>query len=174
MDGWGGHAPGRGDVMTEVVVMVGLPGCGKSAWVKRHLAASHVVVSRDLWPNALRRDLRRRRAIGDALADGLDVVVDDINPSPLERAPVISIAREHGARVRAVYIDRPLRECLERNAARSGPAAVPVAGVLAAARRLVRPTPGEGFDQVDTVEEPDEAGTVEEPDDSVATLPPGS
>lgn len=149
--------------MAEVVVMVGLPGCGKSAWVKRHLAASHVVVSRDLWPGAGRRDLRQRRAIAAALADGLDVVVDDINPSPVERAPVISIARQHGARVRAVYIERSLEECLQRNAKRTGPAAVPVAGVLAASRRLVRPTPGEGFDEVHTVDEPADSGAGRPP-----------
>ncbi|MCW2682624.1 MAG: uncharacterized protein JWP33_537, partial [Blastococcus sp.] len=35
--------------------MVGLQGSGTSTWVTRHLAGTHVVVSKDHWPNARRR-----------------------------------------------------------------------------------------------------------------------
>ena len=138
-------------MMPEVVVMVGLQGCGKSTWVKEHLAGTHVVVSKDLWPNARHKELRQRRAIADALGAGLDVVVDNTNPSPLERAPIIEVARQHRARVRAVYIDTPLAHCLARNAARSGRAAVPAVGILSTRRRLTPPRPAEGFDSVDVV-----------------------
>ncbi len=140
--------------MPEVVVMVGLPACGKSTWVKQHLAATHVVVSKDFWPHACHMDLRRRRAIVSALAEGFDVVVDDTNPSPADRAPVIEIARQHGATVRAVYIDTPPAECLTRHVARSGRSAVPTPGLNGLSptgRRLVPPTVAEGFDRVETV-----------------------
>lgn len=137
--------------MSEVVVMIGLQGCGKSTWVKEHLAGTHVVVSKDLWPNARHKDVRQRRAIADALADGLDVVVDDSNPSALERAPIIDIAREHRARVRAVHVDSPVAECVVRNAARSGRSAVAVAGMLSTRRRLVPPSLDEGFDEIQRV-----------------------
>lgn len=135
----------------EVVVMVGLPGCGKSAWVKQHLAGTHVVVSKDLWPNATRRELRQRRAIAEALDAGFDVVVDHANPSPLERAAIIEVARRHHAVVRAVHVDTPVDDCLARNAARTGRALVPAAGFLSTMRRLVPPTLDEGFDEVETV-----------------------
>lgn len=137
--------------MAEIVVMVGLQGCGKSTWVKEHLAGTHVVVSKDLWPNARRKDLRQTRAIADALGSGLDVVVDSTNPSPLERNPIIEVGRRYRARVRAVYIDTPFADCLSRNAARRGRALVPVTGILATRRRLVPPSLDEGFDEVETV-----------------------
>lgn len=135
--------------MTELVVMVGLQGCGKSTWVAGHLAGTHAVVSKDQWPNARRRERRQRRLVDELLAAGRDVVVDNTNPSPDERAPLIAIARAHGAVVRAVYVDVPLPVCLDRNAARTGRARVPLVGVLATAKRLVAPTVEEGFDRVE-------------------------
>lgn len=138
-------------MMPEVVVMVGLPGCGKSTWVKSHLAGTHVVVSKDLWPNARHKELRQQRAIAEALDAGLDVVVDHTNPSPLQRAAIVGVARRYGATTRAVYLDTPLDDCLTRNSARCRQAAVPEADILATRRRLVPPSVAEGFDAVDTV-----------------------
>lgn len=131
--------------------MVGLQGCGQSTWVREHVAGTHTVVSKDQWPNARNRETRQRRVVSELLAGGRDVVVDNTNPSPDDRAPLIAIARALGAAVRAVYIDVPLRVCLARNAMRGGRAPVPVVGVLATRKRLVPPSTDEGFDRVDTV-----------------------
>jgi ribosomal protein S30 len=72
--------------------MVSLQGSGKSTWVRKHLPASHVVVSKNYWPRARNREARQRRAVEDALAAGYSVVVDNTNASPRNRAPLIEIA----------------------------------------------------------------------------------
>jgi predicted kinase len=131
--------------------MVGLQGSGKSTWVARHLAGTHVVVSKDHWPNARRREARQRRVVDELLSQGRDVVVDNTNPAPADRAALVAAARRHGATVRAVHVDVPVPVCMERNARREGRARVPVVGVLATARRLVPPSTTEGFDRVDVV-----------------------
>ena len=50
------------------------------------LAATHVVVSKDHWPNARRPEARQRRVVAVLLAEGASVVVDNTNPAPEDRA----------------------------------------------------------------------------------------
>ena len=131
--------------------MVGLQGSGKSTWVATHLADTHVVVSKDHWPNARRREDRQRRVVAELLASGRSVVVDNTNPSRADRAPLLALARAARVQARAVHLDVPVETCLLRNAARQGRTRVPVVGVVATARRLQPPTLDEGFAAVDVV-----------------------
>ncbi len=131
--------------------MVGVQGSGKSTWVAGHLGGTHTVVSKDHWPNARRREARQQRLVEQLLADRERVVVDNTNPTPGDRAPLIAAALRAGVPVRAVWVDTPLAVCLERNQAREGRARVPLVGMLSTSRRLVPPDPGEGFDRVEVV-----------------------
>jgi predicted kinase len=131
--------------------MVGLQGSGKSTWVRRHLAGTHVVVSKDHWPNARRREARQLRVVTELLGAGAAVVVDTTDPAPADRAPLVAAARLAGVPVRAVWLDTPTDVCIVRNDARQGRARVPIQGVLSTRARLVPPSTEEGFDRVDVV-----------------------
>ncbi len=131
--------------------MVGLQGCGKSTWVRRHLAGTHSVVSKDHWPRARRREARQQRVVGELLAAGASVVVDNTNASAADRAPLVAAARAAGIPVRAIWIDTPPEQCAERNAARDGPDRVPLVGLLATRARFEPPSTDEGFDRVDVI-----------------------
>ena len=131
--------------------MAGLQGSGKSTWVHGHLAATHTVVSKDHWPNARRREARQRRVVAELLARGCSVVVDNTNPAPEDRAPLVAAARAAGVGVRAVWLDTPVPVCAARNDAREGRARVPPAGLHGTAARFVPPSTAEGFDRVDVV-----------------------
>jgi predicted kinase len=138
--------------MAELVILIGLPGAGKTTFYREHFAATHVHVSKDLWPNATGRDARQRHAIDDALAAGSSVVVDNTNPSAADRAPLIALARARNARVIGYFFDVPTRAAVARNAGRSGKEKVPNVAIFTIAKRLQPPTVADGYDELFRVE----------------------
>jgi predicted kinase len=132
----------------ELIIFVGLQAAGKSTYYAANLAATHVHVSKDLMKNVRNRDARQQQMIEEALAAGRSVVVDNTNPTPLARAPLIELGRRHGARVVAYFFETSVKSAVARNRLREGKARVPDVAIYVAAKRLVPPTFAEGFDEV--------------------------
>lgn len=136
----------------ECVLLVGLPGSGKSTFYRERFAATHVHISKDLWPSGTKREMRQQRLLGEALASGKSVAIDNTNPTIAERAALIRIAHEHGARIIGYFFDVTTRAAVARNANRTGAAKVPNVAIFTVAKRLQRPTREEGFDELFRVE----------------------
>ncbi|MEY2547003.1 MAG: hypothetical protein QOG48_2120 [Verrucomicrobiota bacterium] len=132
----------------ECVILIGLPGVGKSSLYREKFAATHVHVSKDLWPNASTREDRQSDLIADSLGARRSVVVDNTNPTMAERAKLITLARKHHARIIGYFFDVNTRTAVARNAERIGPNKVPNVAIFTAAKRLEPPTMSEGFDQL--------------------------
>jgi predicted kinase len=121
--------------MAEVVVLIGLPGAGKTTLYRERFAATHVRVE-------------KKERIAAELANGSSVVVDATNPRRVDRAPIIALARARGARVIAYFFDVATRAAVARNAVRTGKDRVPNVAIFTVAKRLEPPVGDEGFDQV--------------------------
>ena len=132
----------------EVIVFVGLQGAGKTTYYREHFASTHVHVSKDLMRSARNREQLQRGQIADALTSGRSVVVDNTNPTAYDRAPLIALAREHGARAIAYYFEAPVRMAVARNQQREGRERVPNVAIFATQKRLAPPLLSEGFDEV--------------------------
>ena len=131
----------------ELVVFIGLQGSGKSSFYRSRFAQTHTHISKDLMSPSNRNKARRQREqIEHALREGQSVVVDNTNVCRTDRLELIAHARAHGARVVGYYFDSSVRECLVRNAGRTGRARVPDVAIFATAKRLERPVLDEGFD----------------------------
>ncbi len=128
--------------------MIGLQASGKSTFCRQVLAADHVMVSKDAFPNARHRQRRQLRLIAEALATGRSVAVDNTNPSPQEWRPLIETARAHGATPVGYWFPPDLPATRDRNALRDCRARVPDVGLYATLQRLRPPTPGDGFDRL--------------------------
>ena len=134
--------------MFELVIFVGLQASGKSTFFRDRFAATHTHVSKDLFRNNKNRNRRQAQLIEAALQEGKSVVVDNTNPTAEERRPLIELGRRYGAKIVGYYFDSEVRRCLERNRQRTGKARVPDVALYATAKKLVRPSYLEGFDEL--------------------------
>ena len=131
----------------ELIIFVGLQAAGKSTYYQRELAATHVHVSKDRIA-ARNRDARQQQMIEEALRSGQSVVVDNTNPTPAVRAPLIETGRRFGARVVAFLFETSVKDAVARNRLREGKARVPDVAIYVTAKKLVPPSFQEGFDEV--------------------------
>lgn len=135
----------------ELVLLIGLPGAGKSTFFRERFAATHVQASLDLLPNVPRRIAREHELVATSLAEGKSVVVDDTNVERRVRAALVALGRAAGARLVAYWFDESVRDCLERNRSREGRERVPDVAVFAKAKQLEPPALDEGFDAIERV-----------------------
>ena len=132
----------------DVVILVGLPGSGKSTFARERFPA-HDYISKDAFPPGARdKQARQDAALRAALRAGRSALVDNTNVTIADRAAIIAIAREYGARVVGYFLDVPVREAIARNELREGRAKVPKVAIFTSAKRLVPPSLAEGFDEL--------------------------
>lgn len=133
------------------MLLVGLPASGKSTFYRERFAATHTLVSKDAMRRGSNKVKRQCREILGALSEGHSVVVDNTNVSCGERAEVIVIAKELGAKVVVYWFAESVADCRERNASREGAESVPLVAIYAAAKRYEEPSPEEGIDEIHIV-----------------------
>jgi hypothetical protein len=81
----------------ELVIFMGLQAAGKTTFYAQRFAATHTLVSKDLLRNNPRPERRRAQLIGEALAAGQSVVVDNTNATLVHRAELVALGHQNGA-----------------------------------------------------------------------------
>jgi predicted kinase len=130
----------------ECVILIGLPAAGKTTFYRERFAGTHDHVSKDLLKNNRHRDRRQAQLVAESLGGGRSVVIDNTNATSAVRAPLISLAKSHGALVTGYYFPTEAGASLRRNRAREGRDRVPDVAIFTVRKRLELPTAGEGFD----------------------------
>eukprot|EP00127_Corallochytrium_limacisporum_P005608 Clim_evm7s209 gene=Clim_evmTU7s209 len=109
MSSW---APSVNKEGQEMVLLVGLPGSGKSTMAKEHFEANgYVRVNND----TLKSIPKCKDAANAALKGGKSCVIDNTNVSRDHRGRFIAIAKEHGVSVRCIVIKAERKQCMHNN-----------------------------------------------------------
>jgi aryl-alcohol dehydrogenase-like predicted oxidoreductase len=152
----------------EVVLVMGVPGAGKSRVAADHMARGYVRLNRDERGGSL-RDLAA--ALDDELAAGAaGVVLDNTYLTRAARNDVIEVAAQHGTPVRCIWLDTPLAQAqvnlverlLERfgelptpgqlwEVSRQEPGLLAPTSQMRAFRELEPPSADEGFAAIEQV-----------------------
>jgi predicted kinase len=127
----------------QAVILIGIPGSGKTTFYKDRFADTHVHISLD----EVGTRERERLLLKDCLAARRPFVVDNTNVTSADRAVYIAAAKSAGYQVTGFFFPTEPRTAIARNSSRGGKK-VPVPAILRAYKRLEKPTREEGFDEL--------------------------
>lgn len=132
----------------ETVIFCGIQATGKTTFFKEKFFKTHIRISLD----QLNTRNKEQKFIDTCLATQQRYVVDNTNPTKLDRAKYISDAKANKFKVVGYYFQSKINDALQRNTKRLGIENVPEIGIKGTFNKLEIPTIDEGFDELYFVE----------------------
>ncbi len=128
----------------EAILLIGIPGSGKSSFYKERFYATHLRINRDM----LKTRERERILIETCLKIKQRFVLDNVNATRADRTEIIAAARAARFSVVGYFFQISTRAAVARNKERTGNAQIPLVGIFGAYKRLEPPSRTEGFDEL--------------------------
>ena len=128
----------------ELVIFIGVQATGKSTFYKQKLYNSHIRVNLDMLKTRHREEI-----ITNACIEAKQpFVVDNTNPTIVDRERYIEPCKLKGFRIVGYYFQSSINEALERNSKRTGKEFINEVGIRSTFSKLQLPNYSEGFDEL--------------------------
>ncbi|KKO50924.1 AAA family ATPase [Paenibacillus sp. DMB20] len=128
----------------ECVIFVGIQASGKSTFYKEKFFQSHVRINLDM----LRTRNRENVFIEASIKTRQAFVIDNTNPTIVDRQKYIDIAKKHKFKVVGYYFKPDYDLSHKRNEKRIGKEKVAEVGIKSTLKKLQTPSYSEGFDEL--------------------------
>ena len=135
----------------NAVIFIGIPASGKSTFYKMYFSDTHVRINLD----TLHTRNKEKLLLDNCIENGISFVVDNTNPTVLDRERYISVAKSSGYRIYGYLLRGNISDCIKRNGYRTGKARVPERAITAISSKLELPSFSEGFDHIYFVNQTD-------------------
>ncbi|WP_339324737.1 AAA family ATPase [Paenibacillus sp. FSL W8-0194] len=142
----------------ECIIFVGIQASGKSTFYKEKFFKTHVRINLDM----LKTRHREQIFVDASIQAKQPFVVDNTNPTRIDRQKYIEIAKKHRFKVVGYYFVPDYELSLERNETRQGKEQVADIGIKSTLKKLETPSYREGFDELYWVRSQDGQFVVEE------------
>ena len=128
----------------EAILFIGIQGSGKTWYYRNHLLEDYVHINLD----TLHTRNKERIALEECISAGKNIVIDNTNPTKLDRQRYIPMLRQAGYRIIGYFFESRVKDCIRRNEQRTGTARVPNAAIAATSNKLELPSLEEGFEEL--------------------------
>ena len=95
----------------QVIILMGIQACGKSTFYHHKFGLTHVRINLDM----LKTRHRESRLFETCLEIQQRLVIDNTNPTKLDRQRYIEPAKQHKFKVIGYYFESRVRDAIERN-----------------------------------------------------------
>ncbi len=128
----------------ETIIFIGIQATGKSSYYQQFFFNSHIRINLDMLKTRHRESLLLKAC----LAMKHSFVVDNTNPSKMDRRRYIIPAKQAGFTISGYYFQSQLKESMSRNKQREANAIIPDIGIRSTYSKLEIPNYEEGFDKL--------------------------
>ena len=128
----------------EAIIFIGIQATGKSTFYKENFFKTHIRINMDM----LKTRNKEAILLEACIKAKQPFVVDNTNPSILDRKKYIDLAKNEKFRVVGYYFQSSITESIKRNKQRKGKENIPLAGIRSTHAKLQLPCLDEGFDEL--------------------------
>ena len=128
----------------EAIIYIGIQATGKSTFYNERFFNSHLRISIDL----LNTRNKEQKFLDTCFSIQQPFVIDNTNPTRIEREKYIKQAKENKYKVIGYYFQSKIEDSIHRNNKRTGKAKIHEIGIKGTFNKLELPSKNEGFDEL--------------------------